>query len=122
MSVHAPTEVMIVEEHPSVISALRALISIQPDMKLVGVVRAVKLLRLQMRMLHPDLVLIDSGMLNDNTGEMLSDLRSISPTTKLVAMSSGLFADERFAQSGFDAFVSKTEPADVLLETVRRCM
>jgi DNA-binding NarL/FixJ family response regulator len=68
----------------------------------------------------PDMVLVDWGMVANGSGNRLVDLREACPTVVLIILISHLEAREQAAQSaGADAFISKGEPAERIVERLQ---
>lgn len=70
--------------------------------------------------LAPDVVLLDLHLPEIDGYQVAYQIKSLYPTCRVIALS--LYADkesrERAQQAGCDAFVSKSDPLEELLETI----
>jgi len=123
--------ILLADDQPRVCSALRLLLEQEPGLTVVGEAAESDALLAQVEAQHPDLVLLDWELPDENgPGSMRSDapgsgahlfalLRRRCPGLRVVALS-GRHEARRAAQAaGVDAFVSKGDPPERLLETLR---
>lgn len=69
---------------------------------------------------HPDMILVDWGMIAPGTNASLADMRKVCPAAVVMVLISHLDAREQAAISaGADAFISKSETADRVVEKLR---
>jgi DNA-binding NarL/FixJ family response regulator len=71
------------------------------------------------KQLHPDLILIDSDLPGDPIQEQIAALHGIRPKPIVIAMSSNPELGRSLLKAGVDAFVSKGDQPDWLLQILR---
>ncbi len=110
--------VLIAEHQPKVRFALRVTLERLPGMKSVSeVVDGLELVS-QMRVMHPNLVLLDWELPGMDAREILQALREICPQLFVIALSGKEETRQAALQAGADAFVSKTDPPERLLTVI----
>jgi len=67
---------------------------------------------------HPDLILLDWGLPGSGLAEQLADLRKACPQAAIIVLSAQPGAEEAALAAGADAFVSKADPPEKLLEAI----
>jgi DNA-binding NarL/FixJ family response regulator len=110
--------IVIADDQPQVRSALRLLIEQEPGVTVVGDAGTAPLLLAQVERLHPDLVLMDWELPGLPADEVLAILRDCYPQTMVVALSGRLGARQAALTAGVDAFVSKGEPAERVMDAL----
>lgn len=116
------TTMLIVDDQPSVLNALRQCFALEPDMVIIGNAEdGAEAIRLAER-LHPDVVLTDIGMPDMDGIAVTIALRKADPHTKVVILSihDDPTTRARAKAAGADAFVAKHDPAEVLIAAIRR--
>jgi len=114
--------ILIVDDQPPVLDALRQCIAFEPDMLVVGKasdgLSAVALAR----ELHPDIVITDIKMPNMDGIEVTRALHEAVPGARVVVLSiyDGIVTRELAREAGAVEFVGKHDPAEMLLAAVRR--
>jgi len=114
-------KVLIVDDHPVVRSGLRRLLSGEPHLEIVEAAtghEAIAVFKEQ----RPDLVILDLNLPGLSGIEVLSRLMAEDARAKVLAVSmhdNPLYVS-RVLEVGAAGYVSKTAPADQLLEAVRR--
>ena len=74
----------------------------------------------QVPMTNPDLLLVDWGLINQESGATLYKLRMICPRSTSIILISAMDLNEQAAQSaGVDAFISKYEAAHNVADRLR---
>lgn len=111
--------VLLADHHPSTLWALRSLVGKQKGFTVVGEATEATSLLTQADALKPDLVLLDWG-LPGRAADLIDRLHAIDPRPRVVAMSSRLETGRAALAGGADAFVSKGDEPDWLLETLHR--
>lgn len=96
-------------------SALRILLECQPQMEVVGEALHVSRLLEVVRDRCPHLVLLDWELRGEPDHEFLTKLRELVPDVSLIALSGRPESEQAALRAGADAFVSKAEPAHVLM-------
>ena len=118
------TTVLIVDDHPAVLDALRRLISEQIDMDVIGTAGSVAESISLAEDLDPDIVLMDY-QLPDGTGAgACESIKQIRPTTKLIIVTRDDSSEARRAAevAGANDFVDKSQVGSHLLGAMRRAI
>lgn len=112
--------VIIADDDVQVRSALRLLLEYESDVEIVLETGSLTGILERMDDLRPDLLLLDWDMrLPVLNGAMIQTLRHHCPLMRILAMSGRPESHKQALQSGVDAFVSKAEPPERLLEALR---
>lgn len=111
--------VLLADDQSQVRSALQILLNQEPDVSIVGETEDAGGLLVQVRAIHPDLILLDWGLPGLRTMGSLQALREICPTLLVIALSGRPEACDEALAAGADAFVSKVDPPEQLLATLR---
>ena len=112
-------DILLADDHIDVRRALICLLENECDLQLASEANnADELLRL---LVHtcPDLVLLDWELPGIDTCDLLTQLRELYPRVKVIALSAYPEACEEAASAGVQWFVSKGDPPERLLTTVR---
>lgn len=99
--------------------ALRALLEQQPGLTVVGEAAEAGDVLPQVKAVHPDLVLLDWNLHGLAEAGLLSALRQVYPNLIVIALSARPEVRQAALEAGADAFVSKTDPPERLLEAIR---
>jgi DNA-binding NarL/FixJ family response regulator len=110
--------ILLADHQARVRFALRALLEQQSDLTVVGEAGEAAKTLSQVTALHPDLILLDWD-LRGLTTALLPVLRKTCPDLIVVALSARPEMREAALAAGADAFVSKTDPPERLLESIR---
>lgn len=119
--------VLLADDQPQVRSALRFLLEHEPGLAVVAEAGEADDLLTQVRAHRPEVVLLDWELPDGQDcgpsprlrHSLLSSLRSASPSLAVIALSGRPEAGHAALASGADAFVSKGDPPERLLETLR---
>ena len=119
--------VLLADDQSKVRSALRLLLEQQPGVSILGEAVDVTGLLDWVKAACPDVVLLDwelPGLEADNpstdSGQgLLPTLRELCPRLKVIALSGRPEARRAALDAGVDAFVSKGDPPERLLKTLR---
>lgn len=111
--------VLLTDNRTRVRSALKRLLERESELSVVGEVAEVKDLLVQVQETQPDLVLLDWELPDLPAIDLLSTLHSLHSPPKVVAFSEHMEARQEALAAGADAFVSKTDPGEWLLTTLR---
>jgi DNA-binding NarL/FixJ family response regulator len=115
--------VLLADDQPKVRLALRVLLRLQPDLKIVGEAIDAEDLLTQTASTSPDLVLLGWELPSLATAGAVSPLRTLCPDLSVIALSGRPESRPAALAAGADAFVSKIEPPERLLaiiDTFRR--
>jgi DNA-binding NarL/FixJ family response regulator len=99
--------------------ALRWLLEQDPELNLVAETDETDSLLAQAQAMQPGLVLLDWELPGLEATDMLQALHCLGSPLKVVAFSDRAEAHQEAMAAGADAFVSKEEPVEELLKTVR---
>jgi DNA-binding NarL/FixJ family response regulator len=118
--------VFLADDQPKVRSALRLLLDHEPGLYVVGEAAEAEDLLVQIKATRPDLMLLDWELpglsLANSVGpgkHLLSVLHTFYPNLRVIALSGRLEARQAALAAGADAFVSKGDPPERLLTTLR---
>lgn len=112
--------IILADNHVQPCWALKTLLNEQPEFKIIGeAVDADGLLVLAGKHL-PDLVLVDSELPGLYIEDLITKLHDLEPPPIVVVMSSESENSRKLLKAGADAFVSKGDEPDWLLETLQK--
>jgi DNA-binding NarL/FixJ family response regulator len=119
--------IFLADDQARVRSALRLLLEHEPGLRVVGETDKVEGLLAQLKAVKPDLILLDWELPDpsvtyaspDPGSNILSVLRSHCPHLQVIALSGRPEARQAALAAGADAFVSKGDPPERLLSTLR---
>ena len=115
----SPMQVLLADDQPQVRSALRLVLEHEPEMQVVGEVTNAEALLTQTQATHPDLILLDWELPGQAMSNLLPLLRKGFPYLSVIALSGQLEARQNALEAGADAFVSKGDPPERLLEILQ---
>jgi DNA-binding NarL/FixJ family response regulator len=110
---------LLADDQPNVRFALRALLERQAGIQVVGEAGDWEALLSHTNATCPDAVLLDWGLPGATEAEPLSTLREACPGLVVIVLSGRPEARRAALATGADAFVSKTDPPQRLLATLR---
>ncbi len=111
--------ILLADHHANALWALKTLLQEEPGIEVVGeAVDGESLINLS-KTLYPDLILIDRDFPGRPIEDLIAALHQIQPRPVVVAMSSDPEHGRLLLRAGADAFVSKGEQPDWLLQTLR---
>lgn len=109
---------LLADDRPKARFALRTLLGQQTGLIVVGeAANAAELLALAGET-HPDIVLLGWGLRGLQAAELPLALRSVCPSTYVIALSSRPEVRQAALAAGADAFVSKIDPPERLLKAI----
>ncbi len=119
--------ILLVDDQSKIRSALRLLLEQEEGVTVVGEVAKAEDLPAQVEATHPDVALLDwelpglqaADPPTDSAPRLLSELRARYPRLRVIALSGRPEARQAALTAGVDAFVSKGDPAESLLQTLR---
>ena len=112
-------KVLLADDNPEVRSALRLLLEQGPQPATVWEVSDMQGLTAHMREDCPMVVLLDWELPGLHKSDISMILRSHCPGMKVIALSSKFEARREALVTGADAFISKAEPPEKILSTLR---
>ena len=114
-------KILIVDDHPIVRAGLRRLLTAEPEIEIREAASGREALSV-FREQQPTLVILDLNLPGVGGLEVLSRLRAIDPDARILVLS--MHDDQihvtRALQAGAAGYISKSAPADELLEAIRR--
>lgn len=113
--------ILLADGQPRVRFALRVLLERQPGMHVMGEAVDAEDLLAQAEATCPDLVLLDWELPGLAALGSLSALREAYPRLRVIALSGRPEARRIALSAGADAFASKGDPPERLLETIANC-
>ena len=112
--------IILADHHEQPLRALTVLVQEEPDFELVGAVEDGKaLLKLAEKALA-DVVLMDKELPGTEIDQTIARLHELKPRPIVMVMSSELHNSRVILKAGADAFVSKTEQPEWLLEELHK--
>lgn len=111
--------VLLADNRPEVRWALRLLLREERGLILVGESTQVAELLVQAQASQPDLILLAWELPGQVGANVLAILHALASKPKVIALSGRLDAQQAALAAGVDAFVSKSDPPEQLLMTLR---
>jgi DNA-binding NarL/FixJ family response regulator len=115
-----PVRVLLVDDEPTLCSALRLLLEQEAELTVVGEAKESNSAYHQAEVLQPDLLLLDWELPGTVGAAFVVRLRNDVPGLRIIALSSRPEARLAALDAGADAFVSKGDPPDSLLMAIRQ--
>ena len=112
--------IILADHHAEPLKALNDLLSEQTEFEVIGEAVDGESLLLRASENPTDLVLIDCDLPGIRMEDLISGLHSIEPRPIVVVMSSKFEKSRVMLQAGADAYVSKSEQLQWLLESLKR--
>jgi DNA-binding NarL/FixJ family response regulator len=112
--------IVLADNDKRMFSALRMLLGCEPQLEVVAEVTNTANLLAVSQDSGPELILLDWELQGRPDAELLSRLRDVLPHVHIVALSGRSESAAAALEAGADAFVSKAEPAHVLMTEVAR--
>jgi DNA-binding NarL/FixJ family response regulator len=110
--------ILIADDMPKVRTALQLLLSQQPTLTVVGEITNPHDLLDRTQVLQPDILLLDWELAGFSTCELLPQLRRLCTQLYIVALSSQPEARDASLSAGVDAFISKGDAPEYVLDTL----
>jgi len=111
--------VLVADNDARVRSALQTVLKEEPGLTLIGESADLESLATQIRVLKPDLVLLDWDLRGRPAAALLLALTTLKTQTKVIVLSGRPESEEAALAAGAEAFVSKGDPPEVLLTVFR---
>lgn len=110
--------ILLADDQPKVRQALRLLLEQDGWMTVVAEAAEAESLLPQVEEARPDLVLLDWGLQEAAGADQFSALRRACPNAAVIVLSAQPGVEETALAAGADAFVSKADPPELLLEAI----
>lgn len=111
--------IFIADDQPEVRAALRLLLSLQANIQVIGEAAEAQELNDGLIQQGVDILLLDWELPGLAMVEWVTAIRQLVPGLRVVALSGLPEARLQAKAVGIDTFISKTDPPDVLLKTLR---
>jgi DNA-binding NarL/FixJ family response regulator len=111
--------VLLADDQAKVRSALRLILEQEPGMEIVGEAAGVARLLALVKERYPDLILLDWELRKAPANDLLPALRSLCPCLKVIVLSARPEARQAALAAGADAFVSKVDGPEALLNALQ---
>jgi len=115
------TKILIVDDHPMVREGLRMRIELQADLEVCGEASTQDEALSLVKQTEPDLILVDIFLANGNGLELIKQVKSISPSMKMLVISAfkdSLYA-ERALRAGAMGYLNKQQSSGRVIEAIR---
>ena len=110
--------IILADQHVQPCLALRTMLEQQPEFYFIGEAADAQSLLELAQQYHPDLVLVDSELPGLYIEDLIFRLHALEPSLFVVVMSSNTENSRKLLQAGADAFASKADDPEWLLETL----
>jgi DNA-binding NarL/FixJ family response regulator len=116
------TKILIVDDHPMMREGLAQLIGNQPDMAVCSEAGNAHEALEKVRLLKPNLVLVDITLPGRNGLELIKDIQAINPgvLVLVISMHDESFYAERVLRAGGRGYVMKQEGGKRIMEAIRQ--
>ncbi len=111
--------VLLIDNQPHVRAAMQFLLDQQPGISIVGTASTSDALPEQARTLRPDIVLISWELWRKPATDLLTALRALDFSPKVIVFSSRPEAQQAALKSGADAFLCAYDPPETFLNVLR---
>ncbi len=111
--------IILADDQFEVRSGIKILLGQESDVDIIGEAEELGSLLTQTKERNPDMVLLDWELSNLKVSDIIPVLRMLHPDIKIVALSSRPESLNSALAAGVDAFVSKGDQPEKLLDTIR---
>jgi DNA-binding NarL/FixJ family response regulator len=112
--------IILSDHHVQPLLALNALLDEHPEFNVIGSAADAESLLVLTENSPADLILIDEELPGSNIDDLITRLHEIEPRPIVIVMSSEIEHSRRLLKAGADAFVSKGDTPDWLLEILQK--
>ncbi len=113
-------KIILADHHLQALQALKTMLQVQPKFEVTGdAMDAYKLLNLVIES-PPDLVLMDMELPGMSNTNLINELHKVEPRPVVVVMGTSNDHGRMIIKAGADAFISKSDPPDWVLETLQK--
>jgi two-component system response regulator DesR len=114
--------ILVADSDQRVRTALNILLQFEPELRIVGESTDASSLLTQAEELKPDLVLLDWELPGNSITALIESMRQSKPPCQVIILARRPESKQAALTVGANAFVSKTDPADSLLQTLHRLL
>jgi DNA-binding NarL/FixJ family response regulator len=111
--------ILLADHHANALWGLKTLIQEEPELEVVGEAMDVESLNNLSARFHPDLILMDKDLPGIPIANLMVALHRLIPRPIVIVMSSDPESSRMMLKAGADAFVSKGDQPDWLLQILR---
>jgi DNA-binding NarL/FixJ family response regulator len=113
--------VLCIDDHPTVLDGLSAILNLQPDMMVAGTSPNGRDGLQQFRALRPDVVLVDLRLPDMSGFEVIQQIKAVAPNARIIVLSShqGDVDIRRALDAGAQGYVAKGMVREELLDVIR---
>jgi DNA-binding NarL/FixJ family response regulator len=112
--------VLIADKDPRVRRAMSMLLKFESEMSIVGESADASSLLDLAREVQPDVILLDWELADGSVSELVGHLKEGEPPCRVLVLARRPEVQQAALALGADAFVSKTDPVDSLLATLKQ--
>ena len=116
-----PMRILVADEQPKVRFALRVLLARQDDCSVIAETGNAEEMLAQAEVTQPDLILLGWELPGLSAAASLDALHEVCPKIVVIALSAWPEARQAALGAGADAFVSKADPPERLLQAINAC-
>ena len=112
--------IVLADHHQNALWALQTMLEAQPEFELIGVSEDAQSLLVFTENHSADLFLVDRELPGSSIGDLIDHLHALDPRPYVIIMSSEFEYSNMILKAGADAFVSKSDRPDYLLDTLHQ--
>ena len=114
--------ILVVDDHVLYRESLVALLNKEKDLEVVGQASTVEEIKPRLADKRPDVVLCEVNLPGQNGLDLLREVPSLSPDTRIIALSDGEIANDvvEVMRRGARGFLDKLSPVELILKCVRK--
>jgi DNA-binding NarL/FixJ family response regulator len=114
--------ILVVDDHVLYRESLVAILNKEKDLEVVGQASSVEEIKPRLAEKKPDLVLCEVNLPGQNGLDLLRELPSLSPETRIIVLSDGEIATDvvEVMRRGARGFLDKVSPVELFLKCIRK--
>ncbi len=116
------TRILLADDNPAIRSALTLLLETRLNVHIVGEADSTEALLLVVTSLQPDLVILDWELVGRPEKDLVAQLRTLSPTLKVVLTSSRPEIALQAQAVQADSYVCKSQPPEQVVQVIQTIM
>ncbi len=123
-SIQPPHRILVVDDHPLFRAGLVGLMSHESDLDVCGEAHNAAQALDAIKLLNPDLAIVDIGLPDKNGLELLKDIQALHPGVDVLIISmhaESLYA-ERVLRAGGRGYIMKNESPGKIMQAIRRVL